>query len=155
MRLAEHDGKTLLRRHGVPVPPGRLLTTAPPPDAAGVLKAQVLAGGRGKRGLVRRVALGEAPAVAAAIRAALGDPAAPLLLEDAVPIARELYFALRVDGTAQAIELMLIPEGGVAVEQAGAALLRCHLDADAPGALATVHRTLCRGLPPGPAPGTA
>ncbi|MBY0332528.1 MAG: hypothetical protein K2X49_17880, partial [Acetobacteraceae bacterium] len=89
-----------------------------------------------------------APAAAAAIRAALGDPAAPLLLEDAVPIARELYLALRVDGTAQAIELMVIPEGGVEVEQAGAALLRCHLDADAPGALATVHRTLCRGLPP-------
>lgn len=151
MRLAEHDGKAVLRRHGVAVPEGALLAGAPTADAAGVLKAQVLEGGRGRRGLVRRVAPGEAPAAAAAIRAVLGDPAAPLLLEQAMPIAREIYLALRVDGTAQAIELLVNPEGGVAVEEA-TGLLRCHLDPEAPGVLEDIHAALRPGLPPELAP---
>lgn len=153
MRLAEHDGKAVLRRHGVPVPAGALLAGAPEAGAAGVLKAQVLEGGRGRRGLVRRVAAGEAQAAAAAIRAALGDPAAPLLLEEAVGIAREIYLALRVDGTAQAIELLVNPAGGVAVEEAGAGLIRYRLDPEAPGALEDVHAALREGgLPPATAP---
>ncbi len=53
------DGKALLRRHGVALPRGVLLRAgeAPPAEAAQwpghVLKAQILEGGRGKRGLVR------------------------------------------------------------------------------------------------------
>ncbi len=152
MRLAEHDGKAVLRRHGVPVPKGVLLGAAPDADAAGVLKAQVLEGGRGKRGLVRLAAAGEAPAAAAAIRAVLGDDTAPLLLEQAVDIRREIYLALRVDGTAQAIELMVNPAGGVEVEAAHGGLLRCHLDPDAPGALEDIHAAFRTGLPPEIAP---
>ena len=59
MRLAEYDGKALLRRHGVAVPRGVLVHAGEsPPDAVAdwpgfVLKAQLLEGGRGKRGLVR------------------------------------------------------------------------------------------------------
>ncbi len=148
MRLAEQDGKTVLRRHGIAVPRGGLLDGPPPADASGILKAQLLEGGRGRRGLVRRVAAGEAPAAAAAMRAALGDPAAPLLLEEALPLAREIYLALRVDGTAQAIELLCTPEGGVEVETAGAAgMLRCHLDPEAPGAAERVHAALRAGFP--------
>ena len=67
MRLAETDGKALLRRHGLAVPRSVLLGSddsaagdEAPAEAtqwAGyVLKAQVLEGGRGKRGLVRRLA---------------------------------------------------------------------------------------------------
>ncbi len=62
MRLAECDGKALLRRHGLAVPRGVLLRAGEPApaEAAGwaghMLKAQVLEGGRGKRGLVRRLA---------------------------------------------------------------------------------------------------
>ena len=141
MRLAEHDGKRLLQRHGVAIPRGTLLHAAPARDAHGVLKAQVLEGGRGKRGLVRRSMPGEAPAIAAAIRAALGDAAAPLLLEEAVPMAREIYLALRIDGTAQCIELLCAPEGGVEVEHA-AGLLRCGIDPEAAGALETIYACL-------------
>jgi hypothetical protein len=94
MRLAEIDGKALLRRHGIAVPRGVLLEAgdATPAEAGDwpghVLKAQVLEGGRGKRGLVRRLA--DASALSAArrhITDALGDPEAPLLLEEAVAIA--------------------------------------------------------------------
>jgi len=147
VRLAEHDGKVLLRRHGVPTPSSELLAGAATPAHTGIMKAQVLEGGRGKRGLVRRAAAGEAPAVAEAIRLALGDAAAPLLLEQAVAIEREIYLALRIDGTAQAIELMCAPEGGVEVESAGA-LLRGSLDPDAPGALEDAWRILAPGFAP-------
>lgn len=147
MRLTEHDGKTLLRRHCIATPSGELLHGSIPDGAQGVLKAQVLEGGRGKRGLVRRVAAGEAEAAASVIRAALGDEAAPLLLEEAVPIAREIFLALRVDGTAQAIELLCSAEGGVEVEQA-ARLLRCHVRPDEGGAQESVFATLCQGFAP-------
>jgi succinyl-CoA synthetase beta subunit len=124
MRLAEYDGKALLRRHGVAIPRGVLLRGAEdPPEAVAswpglFLKAQVLEGGRGKSGLVRRLqnidGLREARRL---ILATLDDADTPLLLEEAVPVARELFVAVRVDGTAQRLELLLAPEGGENVEQ--------------------------------------
>src|SRR5262245_3285339 len=122
MRLAEIDGKALLRRHGLAVPRGVLIGAGEDAPAEArqwpghVLKAQVLEGGRGKRGLVRRLAdLGELAPARVGIAAALDDPQAPLLLEEAVPIAREIYLAVRIDGTGQGLEL-LAAEGGEDVE---------------------------------------
>jgi succinyl-CoA synthetase beta subunit len=43
----------------------------------------------------------------------------PLLLEEAVPIAREIFVAVRIDGTAQRLELLVTPQGGENVETAG------------------------------------
>jgi succinyl-CoA synthetase beta subunit len=127
MRLAEFDGKALLRRHGMAVPRGVLLGAgdAAPAEAAQwpghVLKAQVLEGGRGKRGLVRRLGdLAELTQARQRIAAALGDAEAPLLLEEAVPIAREIYLAIRIDGTRQGLELVVAPQGGEEVETTGA-----------------------------------
>jgi len=40
-----------------------------------------------------------------------------LLLEEAVPIAREIFVAVRVDGTRQRLELLIAPQGGENVEQ--------------------------------------
>src|SRR5205823_13504827 len=62
MNLHEYQARDILRRHGIPVPPGEVATT---PDEAGssaarlggggavVVKAQVHAGGRGKAGGVK------------------------------------------------------------------------------------------------------
>ena len=95
MRLAEIDGKVLLRRHGVAVPRGVLLRSGDPvpADAAQwpghVLKAQVLEGGRGKRGLVRRLA--ELASVAEARRRSRPRSAIAkrrCMLEEAVTIAQ-------------------------------------------------------------------
>ncbi len=147
MRLTEHDGKTLLRRHGIPVPRGALLQGIPGPEAQGVLKAQVLEGGRGKRGLVRLVTAGEAPAAAEAIRGILGNPTAPLLLEDAVAIKREIYLALTVDGTAQGIQLLIHPEGGVEIESTPG-LLRINVVPEAPGMLEALYSLLAPAFPP-------
>ncbi len=124
MRLAEVDGKALLRRHGMAVPPSVLLDPGenPPVETAAwpgfLLKAQVLEGGRGKSGLVRRfdkaADFGE---VRRLILATLDDADTPLLLEQAVPIAREIFIAVRIDSTQQRLELLIAPQGGENVEQ--------------------------------------
>jgi succinyl-CoA synthetase beta subunit len=132
VRLTEWDGKAALRRHGIAPPDAALMTDATPPRGfeRAMVKAQVLEGGRGKRGLVRR-AEGDVAATAGAIRVALGDPAAPLMLERPVEIAREIFLALRVDGTAQAIEVLASPAGGIEVES-GAPPLRWHILPESP-----------------------
>ncbi|MBX9593571.1 MAG: hypothetical protein K2X46_04350 [Roseomonas sp.] len=141
MRLTEWDGKVALRRHGIALPDAVLMEgDAPPPgfDDA-VVKAQLLEGGRGKRGLVRR-AEGDIPGTARIIRGILGT-SAPLMLEQPVTIAQEIFLALRVDGTAQAIEVLCAPEGGVEVESA-APPLRWHILPESSGAIATSLRVL-------------
>jgi len=137
MRLAEVDGKALLRRHGLAVPRGVLLPAGenPPGEAADwpgfLLKAQILEGGRGKRGLVRRCAnLADVRDARRLILATLDDADTPLLLEEAVPIVREIFVAVRVDGTAQRLELLIAPQGGENVEQS-AKLARIPIEAAA------------------------
>jgi succinyl-CoA synthetase beta subunit len=138
MRLAEYDGKALLRRHGVAVPRGVLVHAGEsPPDVVAdwpgfVLKAQLLEGGRGKRGLVRVFdKLDGFRDARRLILPALEDANIPLLLEEAVPIAREIFVALRIDGGAQRLELLVAPEGGENVE-AAAKLARIPISPDAP-----------------------
>jgi succinyl-CoA synthetase beta subunit len=138
MRLAEYDGKVLLRRHGLAVPRGVLVQTGESfPEAAAewpgfVLKAQVLEGGRGKRGLVRRF---DKPAefrdARRLILPGLEDADTPLLLEEVIPIAREIFAAVRIDGSAQRLELLLAPEGGENVETI-ARLVRIPVEQNAP-----------------------
>ena len=134
MRLAEVDGKAILRRHGIAVPRGVLLGPGenPPENVGGwpgwLLKAQVLEGGRGKRGLVRRLdRVSDFRDARRLILATLDDADTPLLLEEAVPIAREIFVAVRIDGTAQRLELLVAPQGGENVEQS-AKLVRIALD---------------------------
>jgi succinyl-CoA synthetase beta subunit len=138
MRLAEYDGKALLRRHGIAVPRGVLVHAGEsPPDTVAdwpgfVLKAQLLEGGRGKRGLVRVFdKLDGFRDARRLILPALEDANIPLLLEEAVPIAREIFVAARIDGSAQRLELLVSPEGGENVE-ATAKLARIPIEADAP-----------------------
>ena len=135
MRLAEIDGKALLRRHGVAVPRNVLLRSGDPVPAdvaqwpGHVLKAQVLEGGRGKRGLVRKLAnLAEVAEARRLITAALDDRETPLMLEEAVDIAQEIYLAVRIDGTRQGLELLVAPQGGEDVETTKA-LARIPVDA--------------------------
>jgi succinyl-CoA synthetase beta subunit len=153
MRLAEYDGKALLRRHGAAVPRGVLLGAGetPPSEAAEwpgfLLKAQLLEGGRGKRGLVRRFAkLSEFRDARRLILASLDDADTPLLLEEAVPIARELFVAVRIDGTQQRLELLLAPQGGEDVEQS-AKLARIPIEIEATPTPEAVYPAIARHFP--------
>jgi len=153
MRLTEMEGKAILRRHGIAVPPGVPLDGDALPEAAAgwgevVVKAQILEGGRGKRGLVRRVTAAEAIAARDAMRAIPGTGGAGFLAERPAAIAREMFLALRVDGTRQGIELLFSEAGGVEVE-AGEAPVRMAVDPDASGLAETVFGAL-RGRLPSP-----
>jgi succinyl-CoA synthetase beta subunit len=123
MRLAECDGKALLRRHGVATPRGILLHAgdSAPAEAAQwpgfLLKAQLLEGGRGKRGLVRYFEkLDGFRDARRLILPGLEDADTPLLLEEAVPIVQEIFVAVRINGSTQQLEMLLAPEGGENVE---------------------------------------
>jgi len=71
MKLLEYEGKALLAKHGVPLPAGAIWPAVPEAPGGWVVKAQVLAGGRGKRGGIRMAAdRGELEAHAAALQGA-------------------------------------------------------------------------------------
>ena len=116
MKLLEHEGKDILKARGVPVPPfgGLIKTTAQVAAAlkrAGkapwVVKAQVLAGGRGKAGGIK---LAKTPAEAKAYSKAMigmdlithqthgqAIKVKELLIEGGVKIEREIYFSVVMD----------------------------------------------------------
>lgn len=149
MRLTEMDGKALLRRHGIAVPRGIALGASEPvPACSGaeaVLKAQILEGGRGKRGLVRRVAAAGIATLRQEMIAEAGEVS--FLLEEPVQIERELYLALRVNGTTQRIECLFSADGGVEIEQA-APPSRWDVDPDDPFAAEAGFAAIGAALPP-------
>lgn len=131
VKLAEWRGKEIFRSHGVPLPRGR--TVSRPDEAraavqAGevplpcVVKAQVLAGGRGKGGAVR---FANTPEEAEeATRAILGmefkgEKVRTVLLEEKLPIAGEVYVALTLDRSRRMPLLMVSAQGGVEIESVG------------------------------------
>ena len=124
MRLIEADGKMLLRRRGLAVPRGRLYAPDEPveaPAGAAVVKAQVLAGARGKHGLVRVAEAADVPGVAATIADRMRQMGVPanLLIEEKIAIEAEYYLAWRIDDVRQAPVLLFSPRGGIDIEAHG------------------------------------
>ena len=76
MYLHEHDAKELLARYGVPVPAGCIvgmdaaLPEVLPSAGPWVVKGQISAGGRGKAGIIKKVATREE--LDAGVRSILG-----------------------------------------------------------------------------------
>jgi succinyl-CoA synthetase beta subunit len=122
MKLLEHEGKALLAKHGVPLPPGAIWPAVPESTGGWVVKAQVLAGGRGKRGGIRVAAdRAELEAQAAALSGGrLGDePIHAVWVEQKLEIAREYYLAALVDRDLGRVAVIASAEGGVDIEQVG------------------------------------
>ncbi|MBI4277901.1 MAG: hypothetical protein HY660_05545 [Armatimonadetes bacterium] len=123
MQLYEFEAKAMLARHGVRVPRGGLWPQVP----AGLrypaaVKAQTLAGGRGRRGGVRQVEspAGVGDAVAAVQRMRFdGEPVAEVLVEEWIETEREFYLALTIDRTRSSPLLLASAKGGMEVEDAG------------------------------------
>ncbi len=124
MLLTEADGKRLLARASIPIPAGiKVHTAAQLRDPAiafpAALKAQVASGGRGLAGGVVRCAdVSEAEAAFDRIMTIRFGDAMPssILVEPWLPIARELYLAVVVDGRAGGFSVLYAPKGGVKVE---------------------------------------
>ena len=135
MKIHEYQAKELFREYGIAVPRGRMCAS---PDAirealawvggdAWVLKAQVHAGGRGKGGGVRVVrSVAEAEQAAAQIfsqrlvtaqTGSEGRPVSRILVEEAVPIRRELYLGLLLD-RARCLPMIIASQaGGMEIEE--------------------------------------
>ncbi|PID49350.1 MAG: ADP-forming succinate--CoA ligase subunit beta [Proteobacteria bacterium] len=135
MNLHEYQAKDVFRQYGLPVPAGKVASTAQEAEAAAsslstakvVVKAQVHAGGRGKAGGVK---LFDNPKAAAEFAAELlgtqlvtyqtdanGQPINTVLVEETCNIARELYLGAVVDRGSQRIVIMASTEGGMEIEK--------------------------------------
>ena len=129
-RLYEYQGKELLRRMGIPVPGGRVARSQV--EAAKIaqevgfpvaIKAQVLAGGRGKAGGIRFAATTEE--VRTATCALLGEaihgiPVEAVLVERRLVIQREAYLAVTADPSRRHPVVLLSLQGGVEIEETAA-----------------------------------
>lgn len=130
MNIHEYQAKELLRREGVPIPPGDVART--PEEAAAiatkfggtvVIKAQVHAGGRGKAGGVK---LAKTPAEARDVAAKIlalhikGLPVQKVLVTPAADIAKEAYVGIIVDRSAKKPVFMVSPAGGIDIEEVAA-----------------------------------
>src|SRR5437773_330920 len=134
MKIHEYQAKAILARYGVPVPSGEAVFKAS--DAKGVavrlgggtvvVKAQIHAGGRGKGGGVK---LAATPADADRLADQIfgmqlvthqtgpeGRKVSRLLVEQGLPIARELYLGLVIDRAAGRPVIMASQDGGMEIE---------------------------------------
>ena len=149
MKIHEYQAKAILAQHGVPIPRGEVAYTVEAAEAAArkiggpvVLKAQIHAGGRGKGGGVK---VAKTPAEAAEIAKAMlgmrlvthqtgpeGRIVHRILVEEVLPIERELYLGIVLDRAAGTPVLMASAAGGVEIEEVAARspelILKEHID---------------------------
>jgi succinyl-CoA synthetase beta subunit len=137
MKIHEYQAKEILRRHGVPTPRGEVAYTADEAkevaDKLGgrvVVKAQIHAGGRGKGGGVKLA--DDAAAARETASKILGmtlithqtGPEGRLvkrvLVEETLPIAREIYLGVTLDRATGKTVFMASSEGGMDIEEVAA-----------------------------------
>jgi succinyl-CoA synthetase beta subunit len=127
MNIHEYQAKEIFRRHGIPVPPGEVATTAEEAERIArelggtvVVKAQVHAGGRGKAGGVK---LARSPEEAREHASRIlgmevkGLPVLKVLVTPAEEIANEAYVGVIVDRASKRPVFMVSPEGGIDIEE--------------------------------------
>jgi succinyl-CoA synthetase beta subunit len=135
MKIHEYQAKEILKSYGIPVPTGRAVET--PEEArriageigrgAIVIKAQIHAGGRGKRGGVRVVNSPEEAEKAAKEIIGMtlvthqtgpsGRMVRKILVEEGVEIKEELYLGMVMDRSRECPVIMASREGGVEIEK--------------------------------------
>ena len=130
MNLHEYQARDILRRHGIPVPPGEVATTPAEARAIAqrfggsvVVKAQVHAGGRGKAGgvkLAKTAAEAETHAKTILGMKIKGLTVHKVLIAPAAQIASESYVGIIVDRASQRPVLMVSPAGGIDIEEVAA-----------------------------------
>jgi len=128
VKLAEWRGKEVFQKYGVPLPRGAVARSADEAESLTrsgavplpcVVKAQVLAGGRGKGGAVKFANTPDEARAAAASILGLefkGEKVTELLLEEKLPIARELYLSFTLDRSLRLPIAIASAQGGVEIE---------------------------------------
>ncbi len=166
MKVHEYQAKEVLARYGVAVPKGKVITEASEARAVAqelggrvVVKAQIHAGGRGKGGGVKLAAdPDEAVKLASEILGMTlvtkqtgpeGKLVRRVLIEEALPIDRELYLGIVLDRSAGYPVMMASRFGGMEIEEVAAsnpeAILKAWFDPDV-GLHAYLARKLAFGL---------
>lgn len=127
LKLYEYLAKEILGKSGIPTPPGRVAMN--PDEVAAVaaeigapvaIKAQILAGGRGKAGGIR---FADHPEQARAVAKEMfgadlkGFKIDRLLVEKKLKIENELYVGVAVDGAAKLPLLIASAQGGMSIEE--------------------------------------
>lgn len=142
MKLHEYQSKQLFAQRGIPIPRGRVATTAQQArdiaiELGGhiVIKSQVLVGGRGKAGGIKLARNPqEAEDLAAQILAMTikGLPVRKVLVDEAADIKKEIYLGITNDRAARRPVVICSSEGGVEIEEVArlnpAAIVREHVD---------------------------
>lgn len=140
MNLHEYQAKSLLQKYAIPTPKGQVIGSAKEVNKAideigsqaWVVKAQVHAGGRGKAGGVKVVeSRTDAQDVAAELlgktlvtyqNAPDGQPVNQVLIEETLPIDRELYLSMLVDRSLERVVVVASSEGGMDIEEVAATM---------------------------------
>ncbi|HNS06483.1 MAG TPA: ADP-forming succinate--CoA ligase subunit beta [Anaerolineaceae bacterium] len=127
MKLHEYQAKNLYAKYNIPIPKGRIATSASEArrlceELGGkvVVKAQVLVSGRGKAGGVRLVKTPEeAEEVTTSILSMkIKDlPVRKVLVDEAISISKEIYLGITNDRAAQKPVLIACGAGGVDIEE--------------------------------------
>jgi succinyl-CoA synthetase beta subunit len=130
VNIHEYQAKELLRREGVPIPPGEVASTAAEAEGIArqyggtvVVKAQVHAGGRGKAGGVKLAKTpGEAKELASKILGMQikGLTVQKVLVTPAADIANESYVGIILDRASRKPVFMVSPAGGIDIEEVAA-----------------------------------
>ena len=127
MRLLEHQAKAVFARYGIPTPEGRVAKTPEEAEAIArelgrpvAVKAQVLVGARGRAG---GILFADTPEEAEEAAGKLlgseirGVKVHEVLVEEKLPIARELYMGFTIDRAERSYVAIASPEGGVEIEE--------------------------------------
>jgi succinyl-CoA synthetase beta subunit len=138
MKIHEYQAKGILKKYGVAVPRGEVATTREQAETAAknlfhagatgvVVKAQIHAGGRGKGGGVKIAkSVEEAADLASKILGMTlvthqtgpeGKLVQRLLIEETLPIEKELYLGIVIDRTEAKPVFMASAAGGMEIEQ--------------------------------------
>ncbi|MGD0500227.1 MAG: ADP-forming succinate--CoA ligase subunit beta [Bryobacteraceae bacterium] len=137
MKIHEYQAKAILAQFGVPVPRGEVAYTAEEAEAAAkrvggsvVVKAQIHAGGRGKGGGVKVAKDADAAAETARRMIGMklvthqtgpeGRTVQRLLIEETLPIERELYLGIVLDRVQGLPVFMASAAGGMEIEEVAA-----------------------------------
>jgi succinyl-CoA synthetase beta subunit len=137
VKIHEYQAKELLKSYNVPIPRGRVATTADEAHAIAaefggtvVVKAQVHAGGRGKAGGIKVAKTADECRAVAEKMIGLrlvthqtgpgGVEVRKVLIEEGMEIDRELYVGIVLDRSASKLVVMASEAGGMDIEQVAA-----------------------------------
>ncbi len=122
MKLFEYKAKEVLRKYGIPVPEGFVVSSPDQIKAISgpvMVKAQVLIGGRGKAGGIKPAQTVEEARKAASAIIGMnirGYISKVVLVERRLEVAKELYLGITIDRSRRSLMIMASPDGGMDIE---------------------------------------